>query len=161
MPKPRGQGRGGDHDRNQRRLESIGIRGGTIQNRDAAAVECADHRLLATGGTTGRRSDPQPFSFMTDKLHCEQTAMSHHVHQRSGSRLDPRQLGSRTDVQRADQFARPALLSHRSKTRSCGLRDKTGHQLVSRTRGPTTRRKFTSTEFRPACRATSKTRCSG
>ena len=51
--------------------------------------------------------DPQPFSFLTDKLDTRTTAVLDHVHQRSSSRADPRESAPRPDVQRQIQSRGP------------------------------------------------------
>ena len=54
--------------------------------------------------------DPQPFSFLTDRLELEQLPCYITLHERGGARPDSRQPAPRADVQRADPIERPALL---------------------------------------------------
>ena len=102
--------------------------------------------------------DPEPFSFLTDRLDVEQLAVLHHVHQRGRARPDPREPAPRADVQRPDSTRAARATARRSKTKSCASPTRRGISC-SWSRKAATRAKCTSTASRPACRATCRTRC--
>ncbi len=108
-------------------LESTGLRGRAIQNRNTAATQRANDRLLTRRGATRRRR-PQPFSFLTDELRCQQlpchiTYTNEAVHELIRDNLDRAPMYSGQINSRGPRYC-PSI-----EDKVVRFADKSSHQL--------------------------------
>ena len=103
---------------------------------------------------------PEPFSFLTERIDCRQLPCWITLHHAGGARVDPREPAPRADVHRPDPIDRAALLPF-DGDQDRPLRRQAAASIVPRAGRPRTPTRSTSTAFRPACRATCRTPCCG